>query len=77
MRKETDVDGVVLVGLFGSMVTMATSLVVGVIWFSWFIVTKKNTYRCGYCKDVFENPEYVPLLTNEELHNTIIKRKTY
>jgi DNA-directed RNA polymerase subunit RPC12/RpoP len=60
IRQEKFVDGVVIVGLFSGIIMMAAATVMGIIWTVWAIITKKTSYKCKYCKNIFENPDYWP-----------------
>jgi hypothetical protein len=74
MLKEKDVDGVVIVGLFSGITMMAISAVMGLIWIVWVIITPKPTYKCVYCKNIFEIPVLKQwLATDVERFRTIRK----
>lgn len=72
--QEKDVDGVVIMGVLMSIVTMAVSAIMGVIWMVWAIITKRTTYKCAYCKAIFETPVFTPMLATEEERFRMIKK---
>ena len=71
--KETDVDGVVIVGVYSGLVTMAISAVMSTIWIVWAIITTKPAYKCMYCKNIFESPVFLPRPNNEDKLQSIKK----
>jgi glucose uptake protein GlcU len=74
MLQEKDVDGIVIIGLAMGIVIMSIAAATGVIWIIWVIITRKPTYKCAFCKNIFEIPVFTSWLAiDKERFHTIRK----
>lgn len=74
-NEDNNEGGTVLLAFLFATGMMLILLIVILIWLVRAIITKKATYKCSNCGNIFETPEFAPPLTEEELRNTFTRKK--
>jgi hypothetical protein len=74
--KNENIDGVVIIGIFGSIFFSSLSLMFGIFYFVKGIRQKETNYHCGYCKNKFQTGGiYQHLDEQDDILRSIRKQK--
>jgi hypothetical protein len=75
--RNQDIDGVVIIGIFGSLFFFSLSVAVGIYYLVKGIRQKQTNYHCGYCKNKFQTGLILQHLDEEDdILRSIRKQKT-
>ena len=68
---ENDVDRVILIGLFGSLILSVLAVIFGILYFIKAVLTKETIYKCEYCKSKLDSESLIRLSDNDQ--KTLLK----